>query len=185
MNIHALCICRARVFLCRGVVMEQVLHLQRSGVGGNFFHTLEPKTFFVGSVFVPTSFIGFVTTIPSASTMHPPKEHRCHRLSPTFFTHWGHVRRFHGFHRAFQFRLLSSFRPLRQSTPGLVVPTNVHRRMITSLLASSFVFTPFETSFQFPFSSFHSFVSTSNQIGSPSSPNFPMIIFIAIGGGGF
>ena len=32
------------------------------------FHTLEPKTFFVGSVFVLTSFIGFVITMPSAST---------------------------------------------------------------------------------------------------------------------
>ena len=144
--------------------MECMVRLVRLGVGGNFFHTLEPKTFFVGSVFVPTSFIGFVITI------HPPKERRCHRLSPCF----------HGFHRVFQPRLLSSFRPLQQSTPGLVVPTNVHRRMITSLPASSF-----ETSFQFPFSSFHSFVSTSNQIGSPSSPNFPMIIFIAIGGAGF
>lgn len=82
MNIHALCICRAPTFLCRGgVVMERALHLQRLGVGGNFFHTLGSKTFFVCSVFVPTSFIGFVTIIPSASTMHPPKKHRRHRLS--------------------------------------------------------------------------------------------------------
>src|SRR5574344_2130038 len=128
---QALCISRAPGFLCRGVVMECMVRLVRLGVGGNFFHTLEPKTFFVGSVFVLTSFI----TIPSA------KEHRCHRLSPCF----------HGFHRVFQFRLLSS------------------------LPASSF-----ETSFQFPFSSFHSFVSTSNQIGSPSSPNFPIMIFIRL-----
>ena len=47
----------------QGVVMECMVRLVRLRVGGNFFHTLEPKTFFVGSVFVLTSFIGFVTTI--------------------------------------------------------------------------------------------------------------------------
>ena len=52
----------------QGVVMECMVRLVRLGVGGNFFHTLEPKTFFVGSVFVLTSFIGFVITMPSAST---------------------------------------------------------------------------------------------------------------------
>ena len=52
----------------QGEVMECMVRLVRLGVGGNFFHTLEPKTFFVGNVFVSTSFIGFVTTIPSAST---------------------------------------------------------------------------------------------------------------------
>ena len=59
----------------QGVVMECMVRLVRLGVGGNFFHTLEPKTFFVGSVFVLTSFI----TIPSA------KERRCHRLITTKF----------------------------------------------------------------------------------------------------
>ena len=52
----------------QGGVMECMVRLVRLGVGGNFFHTLEPKTFFVGSVFVLTSFIGFVITMPSAST---------------------------------------------------------------------------------------------------------------------
>lgn len=51
----------------QGVVMECMVRLVRLGVGGNFFHTLELKTFFVS-----TSFIGFVTTIPSASTIQPP-----------------------------------------------------------------------------------------------------------------
>ena len=123
--------------------MECMVRLVRLGVGGNFFHTLEPKTFFVGSVFVLTSFIGFVITIKNVV-----------------------VAAFHLVFTAFIWFSSSAF-----------YLCNVHRRMITSLPASSF-----ETSFQFPFSSFHSFVSTSNQIGSPSSPNFPMIIFIAIGG---
>ena len=126
--------------------MECMVRLVRLGVGGNFFHTLEPKTFFVGSVFVLTSFIGFVITIKNVV-----------------------VAAFHLVFTAF-IEFSSSAFYLR----------NVHRRIITSLPASSF-----ETSFQFPFSSFHSFVSTSNQIGSPSSPNFPMIIFIAIWGTGF
>ena len=52
----------------QGGVMECMVRLVRLGVGGNFFHTLGSKTFFVGNVFVSTSFIGFVTTIPSAST---------------------------------------------------------------------------------------------------------------------
>lgn len=52
----------------QGGVMECMVRLVRLGVGGNFFHTLGSKTFFVGSVFVLTSFIGFVITIPSAST---------------------------------------------------------------------------------------------------------------------
>ena len=43
--------------------MECMVRLVRLGVGGNFFHTLELKTFFV-----LTSFIGFVITMPSAST---------------------------------------------------------------------------------------------------------------------
>ena len=52
----------------QGEVMECMVRLVRLGVGGNFFHTLGSKTFFVGSVFVLTSFIGFVITMPSAST---------------------------------------------------------------------------------------------------------------------
>ena len=68
----------------QGGVMECMVRLVRLGVGGNFFHTLEPKTFFVGSVF--------------HRICHNNKERRCRRLSPCF----------HGFHLVFQFRLLSS-----------------------------------------------------------------------------
>ena len=64
----------ACIFMQGGGVMECMVRLVRLGVGGNFFHTLGSKTFFVGNVFVSTSFIGFVIT------MHPPKERRCHRL---------------------------------------------------------------------------------------------------------
>ena len=153
--------------------MECMVRLVRLGVGGNFFHTLEPKTFFVGSVFVLTSFIGFVITMPSASTMHPPSVSALNQCIPSYeisvILKNVVVAAFHLVFTAF-IEFSSSAFYLR----------NVHRRIITSLPASSF-----ETSFQFPFSSFHSFVSTSNQIGSPSSPNFPMIIFIAIGGAGF
>ena len=58
----------ACIFMQGGGVMECMVRLVRLGVGGNFFHTLGSKTFFVGSVFVLTSFIGFVITMPSAST---------------------------------------------------------------------------------------------------------------------
>lgn len=67
----------ACIFMQGGGVMECMVRLVRLGVGGNFFHTLEPKTFFVGSVFVSTSF----TTIPNES--RNLKEHLRHRLITT------------------------------------------------------------------------------------------------------
>ena len=63
----------------QGVVMERVLHLQRSGVGGNFFHTLgftrlahqcNPKLFPIQVLF------------RWASTAHPCQTHRRSRKSP-------------------------------------------------------------------------------------------------------
>lgn len=51
----------------QGVVMEWVLHLQRSGVGGNFFHTLGSLSSFsrLSSGFpVPPFIFVMITSLP-------------------------------------------------------------------------------------------------------------------------
>lgn len=66
--------------------MELCCRCNRWGDGGNFFHTLgsSSKTFFIGSFFVFTAFIGFVTAISSASMMHPPTVSALNQCSQSY-----------------------------------------------------------------------------------------------------